>query len=283
MGFADGWVTHPTRLAFSCLPFWQIPLVRIKQWVKRSWIKRADAIVFETEVAKDGLVRQMPCLEGRCHVIPNAVPAALWGGGYERCQRSSEIVNVLVIGLGYPHKRIDVVVNLYDAWHEIGRNRDIRIHVTLDEKSPVLRYIQGEMRRRCADDVIVNHGVLPVRQCRELYLSADAVFHPSVLETFSATYLEAMHYNVPIICWDLPFAREICGDYGVYCGVYDFKCVAIHLQKLCDSKEFDAARRRRAIKCLSKFPDPESKFKAQMKIIGTFREKGKLFKAPVNL
>lgn len=42
------------------------------------------------------------------------------------------------------------------------------------------------------------------------------MFHPSLLECFSAAYPEAMKMNVPILASDLSFARGICGDAACY-------------------------------------------------------------------
>lgn len=49
-----------------------------------------------------------------------------------------------------------------------------------------------------------------------LYRSVDACVFPSICESFGHPLLEAMAMRKPLICSDLPFAREICGDYAVY-------------------------------------------------------------------
>jgi glycosyltransferase involved in cell wall biosynthesis len=49
-----------------------------------------------------------------------------------------------------------------------------------------------------------------------LYRSVDACIFPSICESFGHPLVEAMALAKPLICSDLPFAREICGDYPVY-------------------------------------------------------------------
>ncbi len=49
-----------------------------------------------------------------------------------------------------------------------------------------------------------------------LYRSVDACIFPSICESFGHPLLEAMSMRKPLICSDLPFAREICGDYAIY-------------------------------------------------------------------
>ena len=49
-----------------------------------------------------------------------------------------------------------------------------------------------------------------------LYAQVDAVVLPTLLESFSATFVEAMALGVPIITSDRDFAHAICGDAAVY-------------------------------------------------------------------
>ncbi|GEM_PF-1534727 len=49
-----------------------------------------------------------------------------------------------------------------------------------------------------------------------LYRSVDACIFPSICESFGHPLLEAMALNKPLVCSDLAFAREICGDYAIY-------------------------------------------------------------------
>jgi glycosyltransferase involved in cell wall biosynthesis len=49
-----------------------------------------------------------------------------------------------------------------------------------------------------------------------LYRSVDACIFPSICESFGHPLLEAMAMGKPLVCSDLPFAREICGDYAIY-------------------------------------------------------------------
>jgi glycosyltransferase involved in cell wall biosynthesis len=39
---------------------------------------------------------------------------------------------------------------------------------------------------------------------------------PTLLESFTATYLEAMKFDCPVLTSDLDFAREVCGDAAIY-------------------------------------------------------------------
>src|SRR5262249_38285077 len=65
-------------------------------------------------------------------------------------------------------------------------------------------------------DRIVNLGPLRQEELAACYLACDAVVHPSLLESFSSCYLEAMHFGRPILASDLDFAHEVCGEGALY-------------------------------------------------------------------
>lgn len=76
---------------------------------------------------------------------------------------------------------------------------------------------------------IYNIGQIQPSQCPQIYSECDAVFSPTLLECFSATYPEAMKMKKPIITSNLPFARCICEDAALYFDPLDansiYKCI----------------------------------------------------------
>ena len=51
-----------------------------------------------------------------------------------------------------------------------------------------------------------------------LYNDIDLVFMPTLLETFSVTYLEAMFMMKPIVASDMEFSRDICRNSAYFCS-----------------------------------------------------------------
>ena len=49
-----------------------------------------------------------------------------------------------------------------------------------------------------------------------LYRESDIGFFPSLLETFSATLLEYMKFNLPIVASDFSFNRDVAEDAALY-------------------------------------------------------------------
>ena len=60
------------------------------------------------------------------------------------------------------------------------------------------------------EDLVKNIGPYHYSEISSHYAQADIVFVPSLLETFSATYLEAMVANKPLVVAQKDFAKEVC-------------------------------------------------------------------------
>lgn len=105
----------------------------------------------------------------------------------------------------YEHKNHKILPKVVDCLSEMGL--DVEIFITIDNQ-----YYKDDL----VHEKVINLGSIIPKMCPSLYESADAVIMPSLLETFSATYPEAMIMKKPIITSDLSFARELCGNAAIY-------------------------------------------------------------------
>jgi glycosyltransferase involved in cell wall biosynthesis len=64
-----------------------------------------------------------------------------------------------------------------------------------------------------------------------LYKSMDCLVFPSLVETLGLPLMEAMSINLPILASDLPFAREVCGDYAKYFDPRDEKSIIMAISE----------------------------------------------------
>lgn len=56
-------------------------------------------------------------------------------------------------------------------------------------------------------------GKIPYKKVLEYYKSSDLLVFPSYLETLGLPLLEAQQFNLPIVALDLPYVREVVGNY----------------------------------------------------------------------
>lgn len=224
MGFAIPWVTHPNRHAWRSL---RNPVARARHWAwcryVTFWTRFADQWVLETAVAADGLARVLGIARGRAHVVPNT-----YGEPYQRMREAGgrpdarmareqpSDVHLLVFSHWYAHKNLELVPRVAAALRGRDPSRRYRFFLTFDPTSREWARIRRESAMLAVEDRVVNLGRILTGDGPGLYAASNALFMPTLLETFTATYPEAMCMRTPIVTTDLPFARDICGEAALY-------------------------------------------------------------------
>ena len=117
---------------------------------------------------------------------------------------------LLSIGAHYPHKNLDIINDIARELVNLQTEYGIHFVLTLPDK------IFQKSFTKQAKQIIYNAGPQPLENCPSLYRETDALFLPTLLECFSASYAEAMAMERPIITTDMGFAMSICGDAALY-------------------------------------------------------------------
>ena len=107
---------------------------------------------------------------------------------------------------------------------------------------------------------LVNVGPVALADGPALYQSCDVCFLPTLLETFTATYPEAMAMGLPIVTSDVDFARDICQSAAVYFRPRDPADAARTIDELLRQPAVWTALIRRGKDLLSKLPTPQQKY-----------------------
>ena len=115
----------------------------------------------------------------------------------------------------YPHKNLEVIVETFV--HAREAFQDVVVFITIAaEQHPNAKRLLDKIRQYGLSDHIVNLG--PIEQCRipAYFKNCHALLFPTLMESFSGTYLEAMQLDLPILTSDLDFARGTCGPAALY-------------------------------------------------------------------
>jgi glycosyltransferase involved in cell wall biosynthesis len=112
--------------------------------------------------------------------------------------------------------------------------------------------------------MIVNVGKLSSQECPKYYQQSDCVFLPTVLETFSASYLESMAMSRPIITSDLNFARDICEDAATYFEPESAFEAARAIERVLLDSELQSLLVRNGLARLEYFPSPRGKYETHI-------------------
>jgi len=263
MGLGNGWITHSTWLAFKSLG--SPPLIA-KQFAvtfyKGYWARQADRWVVEATNSRDGMLRRLHVDPAAVAVVPNSC-AALFGDARvpdAEFPAPNKTVRFLYLSAWYGHKNIQSIPRVAAELKRLAPDRNVKFVITIPDDEPGLATLLANAAELGVTDCIENVGRVPLADAVQLYASVDACFMPSLLETFSANYPEAMATGRPIVASDLDFAHAICGDAATYFDPTSPEAAAhVILKLLSDPQEWQRSiNRGRAV--VGALPTPHSKY-----------------------
>lgn len=269
-GVAVGWVTHSTWLAFVALPGW---LARMKTMAlciyKAIWLRAADRWVVEAENARQGLRRRLGISEGDVDIVPNSCAALFRAAKLDPAPRPEpeDLVRLVYVTAYYPHKNIELLPAVAAALKAMAPNRRFEFVITLPEDEPGLATIRQLARHHGVEGEIINVGRVSHAEIIDLYRDAQLCFMPSLLETFSASYPEAMALGRPIVASDLDFAHAVCGNAAVYFRAGDPEHAAQVILSLLDDQSRWSGCIRDGYSVVNALPSPREKFELYVQAI----------------
>ncbi|MDP6694783.1 MAG: glycosyltransferase, partial [Gammaproteobacteria bacterium] len=262
-GVAVGWVTHSTRLAYSTLPG---GLSRLRTFLKciykGFWLRFADRWVVEADTARQGMHRRLRIPPAKVSIIPNSCAAVFNSAQLDPVSRprSTDTLRLLYVSAYYPHKHIEFIPEVAAALTDIAPGRDFEFILTLPEDDEETVRILQKAADLGVRQRLKNAGRVSLNGVIELYRDVHICFMPSLLETFSATYPEAMAMGRPIVTTDLGFARAVCGDAAEYYSPLDAEDAARAILRLTDSAEVWDARQQAGARVLADLPTARQKY-----------------------
>ena len=274
MGFAVPWLTHPSPLAWSVLQSWQRRFAfQLRLWYYSLWVRQADAWLMETRTSARGMTQRLDAAPSQLYVVPNCCSdfyfdAATKGVGLHPglASRPSGERRLLVFTSYKPHKNLEIIPTVAARLKHERQAADVRFVFTLPDARP-WRHMLAAAKRLGVGEMMVNVGPVPAFAGPSLYAGCDALFMPTVLETFSAVYPEAMCMERPIITSDLDFARDICGDAACYYAPTDPEAAASAIASVLGDGSVAAALVAAGRERLPAFGSGEERFRSTLAAI----------------
>jgi len=184
----------------------------------RRGLDDVDVFLCQTETMRQRFLKRNPGARATL-IMPNAisgsVPTAESAGTTKLPLQPNRSFRLLVLSRYYAHKNIEAIVECFDKHRRELQDVGVIITVAIDQHRNVASLL-ADIRHKGLEDAIINVGPLTQAELPAYYKSVDAVLLPTLLESLSGTYIEAMTFKKPIITSDMDFARETCGDAAIY-------------------------------------------------------------------
>jgi len=238
MGFANGWVLQKDSVAYDALDF--LPRMRMRLWVEylEYYVKRdASYYILETKDAKKRFVNNLHIDKENVFVVGNSYSSVFTREEFVSPHNEYYIslpkkeegeYRLVLISHNQPSKNIKIVTQLLP----LLKNYHVKFIFTIDTESFDLLFPDNP-------DEIINIGPVVQKSCPSLYKQCDALFLPTLLEIFTASYPEAMKMKKPILTSNYAFATEVCADAALYFDPMSVEDIAKKIIELSQNKHLE--------------------------------------------
>ena len=232
-GISNPYITHVDYSVLK-MKLSEYCATRLRVFYQSFWAQRADYFIFQTDYSRN----QWLLRSGKMRTMTSVVANSYDPGFISAIKRSKDAKNIIRVnyvfipGSAFAHKNHFLILDLIDSYEEELRTLGIVFVTTLSNDSAIAKHLKLKLDRLDCVDLWDNYGNLSYGKIASIYAESKVVLIASLLETFSATYLEAMIAQKPLIVMDVSFAREICSNHAIYVEVGDNLALINELTKL---------------------------------------------------
>lgn len=220
-GFANSYYVYPESPFFKIIPLKDSFRIRLMKLAHRFFLRRnGKYFICETEDMSERLSTFLKVKKDNIFTVSNT-----YNKYFETYQRgalspllpkaTNKEYRFISLASFDIHKNLTILNKVIPLLIKQNIEIDIKFVLTID---PIIyeKNFSDEAKTK-----IINLGRIDVKQCPQLYSECNALFLPTLIESFSANYPEAMKMEIPIITSDYSFARSICEDAALYFNALD--------------------------------------------------------------
>ena len=177
----------------------------ILRFIFKKNMKYVNSFIVQTSAMKDQLISSYPSLKQPVHIISQPVPAWLTESNVrlKKCAFDhNKGLKLFYPAAFYPHKNHKLLADIYNSevWPV-----DVLTLTIMDYSNPKRKAKWINCKGTLTPEMVINE-----------YRFADALLFLSHTESYGFPLIESMWAGLPIICPDLVYARNLCGDQAIY-------------------------------------------------------------------
>lgn len=215
---------------------------RSRKWLKRFQamrlahdLKFAELLLCQTHVARQRLLERYS-FRGKVLIAPNALSLQTLATNCDgkvptQIRPYGDRFRLFCLTRYYPHKNLEIILEILKR---LGtESKELLFVLTIDaDQHPHARKLLHRLKATKFNRSVLNVGPLPQEKLGAYYRACHAYFLPTLLESHSGAYLEAMHFGCPILTSNLDFARASCGDAALYFDPWNCDDVVESIRKV---------------------------------------------------
>jgi glycosyltransferase involved in cell wall biosynthesis len=187
---------------------------KIKLYFFKKYISDATVVIAQTKTMKDKLLSLYGL--NNIKIVPNAVSLEnLTGGQSFDFNLPTNRFKLLYLTYYYSHKNIEIFLPLARKIKDMDLPYSLITTISAGQHKKAKQFLDI-VKKENLEDIIINLGPIQMSHVPSLYAQTDALLIPTLLESFSGTYVEAMFHEKVILTSNLDFAIDVCGDSAIY-------------------------------------------------------------------
>jgi glycosyltransferase involved in cell wall biosynthesis len=195
---------------------WQIWVHRLRNKLLAKRIRYISSLVVQTDIEKRKFIERFS-YSGPVVVIPNTfgiLETDVRKPG-KRFLKEEGTKYILLFSRYYPHKNMEVLLEVAKLLKERGDMVHFLLTIETSQGRGASKFLKS-IGEQGLEQFFINLGEISTEDIPALFKIANALMLPTLLESYSANYPEAMYYRVPILTSDMDFSKEVCGDHAWY-------------------------------------------------------------------
>lgn len=260
MRFTNPLVTHPNKYSKST----QTWIERIRTWLycknQVRLMKKAHFFITQTETTKQGILRITGLPENHVCVVNNVLPSV-----FKQMDNTpiveDDFINIACVGNPVPHKNFDILPDVLIELKRLGIE-NVRFHTTIPFDHPLNNKLKKHLNELGMMKNWKNYGRISQKELGAMYQRCQLCYLPTLLEVFSASTVEAMYFNLPIVATNFSFNTEVLADSSLYYEPKNAKAAAQQLAKLIADKALQEEMKEKMKIQLAKYGDYDKHFNA---------------------
>lgn len=231
MGFANGLYLYEESPYFDSFSILEKLKFNLKKEYHRRLLKNnADLYVLQTEDMKNRFSKFIDVSKNKMAVVSSRHDSVFENKVVDLKllpEKSSDEFWFVSISAYYPHKRLDLINELVP----IIKQEQLNIKFVLTVLDDII-----EKKFSNSKEYIINLGTVKLEECPYVYSKCDALFLPTLIESFTASYPEAMIMKKPILTSYYSFAKTVCKGAALYFDPYNIDDIMAQIRRIYSDK-----------------------------------------------
>lgn len=232
--FDWSYAVYPNSQVWNKLDFRDYISKKIKLYYFKKFSPYIYSLIAQTETMKQHLFDLYEIKN--IQVVPNAVSVENLSGGIDIDFKFPSGIKLLYLTHYYAHKNIEIFIELGKIIKAQNLNYKLITTLNSDQHEKANKFL-NDIEKYGLSGIIINVGAVKMEHVPSLYKQCDGLLMPTLLESFSGTYVEAMFHKKPIFTSNFDFTIDVCRNAAVYFNPLDAQNILNSIMDVFNSKE----------------------------------------------